>query len=149
MILAPLSEMPQYFALHSQLKSLFDYLSRHDLSVVPAGRVELDGERLFINVSDVQLKTKEEQNIEVHRAYIDVHIPLSGDEIIGWKSLKNIGKKVPISSDETADFSLFDEPADEYFTVHPGQFFICFPDDGHAPVIGEGKLRKLIVKIKI
>ena len=141
--------MPRYFALHPQMRKLFDYLSRHDLSVVPAGRIELDGDRLFINVSDVDLKSKEEQKLEVHRAYIDVHVPLSGDEIIGWSSLKDIPEQSDDPFDETADFALYSAPANEYFTVRPGQFFICHPDDAHAPIIGEGKLRKLIVKIKI
>jgi beta-galactosidase beta subunit len=33
--------------------------------------------------------------------------------------------------------------------LHPGQFGIYFPDDVHAPMIGEGRIRKLIMKVKV
>ena len=31
----------------------------------------------------------------------------------------------------------------------PGQFVIVYPEDPHAPVIGSGKIRKLIAKVKL
>ena len=34
-----------------------------------------------------------------------------------------------------------------YYTLLPGQFTVLFPDDGHAPMVGEGHVRKIIVKV--
>ena len=31
----------------------------------------------------------------------------------------------------------------------PGQVAVFFPEDAHAPIIGEGKIRKMIGKVKI
>jgi beta-galactosidase beta subunit len=34
-----------------------------------------------------------------------------------------------------------------YFDLHVGQMAIFLPEDGHAPMIGEGKIKKCIVKV--
>lgn len=54
-----------------------------------------------------------------------------------------------IQYDEDKDFAFYQQLADQYIHIKPGQFAICFPEDGHAPLIGIGKQRKLIAKILI
>lgn len=148
MILDTLSNAPRYYALHSLFQQLFDYVSTHDLSAVPAGRITLDGDRLFINVNDSQLLTPEEQKLEVHRRYIDVHFPLSCAERVGWTPLEHLGESdAPFN--EESDFAVYSRPADTYVTLQPGQFCIVWPEDAHAPIIGEGKIRKLVAKVLI
>ena len=39
--------------------------------------------------------------------------------------------------------------AQTYLTIRPGEFVIVWPEDAHAPIIGEGTLRKLIAKVLI
>ena len=130
MILDELSRLRAYSSLHPRFALLADYLEQHDLTNAPAGRIEIDGEALFINVDDAEMRPREAQIHEVHRRYIDVHFPLSGTETCGWSPLSSL--TTPL-----------------YFTVQPGQFYICFPDDAHAPIIGEGALRKLVAKVRI
>ena len=36
-----------------------------------------------------------------------------------------------------------------YTKIYPGQFAVYFPEDGHAPGIGEGSIRKIIVKVQV
>ncbi len=148
MILANLSCSARIEGLHPCFKQLFDYVKNHDLSQVAAGRIELDGDNLFINVCDATLTTREAQKLEVHEAYIDVHFPLSGEEVIGWSSLSALGAPDAPFNHES-DCALYTVPAGTYFTVHPGEFFVAYPEDAHAPVIGKGALRKLIAKVKI
>ena len=140
MILSSLSESARIEVLHPLLKTLFDYVKSNDLSAVPAGRIEILGNDLFINVADAELLSADSQKLEVHQAYLDVHIPLSGDEIIGWRALP---------FDVEADYALYSSPASTYVTVRPGEFLIVYPEDAHAPIIGRGKLRKLIAKVKL
>ena len=73
MILQSLQASERTETLHPLLKQLFDYVKSHDLTQVPAGRITLDGEKLFINVADATLVEAENQKLEVHRRYIDVH----------------------------------------------------------------------------
>lgn len=148
MILAKLKDSKRIESLHPFFHTLFEYVKTNDLSSVPTGRIELEGDQLFINVVDATLMTEEAQKLEVHRAYIDVHIPLGGEEIIGWKGLSDTGiSEAPF--DEDNDFALYAEPASTYIKVLPGDFLIVYPEDAHAPIIGQGKLRKLIAKVKL
>lgn len=148
MILASLNESARYEALHPLFKQLFAYVRTHDMNNVPTGRITLDGERLFINVVDANLTAQESQKLEVHRQYIDVHFPLSGTEMCGWTPLEKLGKSdAPFN--EEADFAVYSQPAETYFTAQPGEFYIVWPEDAHAPAIGTGSLRKLIAKVLI
>lgn len=148
MILANLSDSARYEALHPLFKKVFDYIREHDFTTIPTGRIELDGSALFINVCDVQLVKAEEQKLEVHRKYIDIHVPVSGEETIGWKHLSDCGdSEAPF--DEDGDFALYAEPASALVNVKPGEFLVVYPEDAHAPLIGSGSRRKLIAKVML
>lgn len=149
MILSSLHDSERIAALHPLFETLFDYVRTHDLNAEPAGRITIDGERLFINVNDATLRTADEQKLEVHRRYIDVHFPLSGDEIVGWRALHTLDAPSEALFDEANDFALFALPATTYFTAHPGEFYVMYPEDAHAPIIGEGVLHKAIAKVLI
>jgi beta-galactosidase beta subunit len=47
------------------------------------------------------------------------------------------------------DMALYSDTPSLFIDLLPGQFAIIYPEDPHAPIIGEGKIRKLIAKIKI
>ena len=149
MILNHLNDSDRVAGLHPLLPRLFDYVKTHDLSAVPAGRIELCGDDLFINVADATLVLPEAQKLEVHRAYMDVHIPLSGVEIVGCRPLSDIDVEPDAPFDEEKDFALYSAYAKSYFNVHPGEFLIFYPEDAHAPIIGKGTLRKLIAKVRL
>ena len=55
MILSSISDAKRYFCVHPLLKDLFEYLQHNDLSEASAGRIEIHGEDLFINVAEPQL----------------------------------------------------------------------------------------------
>lgn len=149
MIIASLKNTARVEHLHPLFKQLFDYMRSHDLSQVTAGRLTLSGDDLYINVADATLRSETEQKLEVHRKYIDVHFPLSGDERIGWRELQTLSCESDAPFDETNDFALYAAPASVYFTLHAGELCIVYPEDAHAPIIGKGTLRKAIAKVRI
>ena len=61
MILANMTDAARYYGMHPLLRKLFDYVRTHDLSRVPAGRVTIQGDDLFINVTDATLLPREER----------------------------------------------------------------------------------------
>ena len=149
MILLKIKDSERIETLHPQFKWLFDYIKSHDFNETPAGRIELDGNNLFINVDEPQLRTKEEQKLEVHQKYIDIHFPLSCTEIIGWKALSDIKSTPDQPFNVEKDFAFYSEPASTYVEVHPGECLVLYPEDAHAPIIGKGNMRKLVAKIKL
>lgn len=134
--------------LNPLLKQLFDYVKSHDLLHTACGRIELDGDNLFINNSEPTCLRADQQVLEVHRKYIDVHILLEGKETIGWKALEDLEQEVQ-AYDEEKECALYADRPTTYIDLLPGQFAIVFPEDPHAPIIGKGKIRKLIGKIKV
>lgn len=149
MIIGSLNNTERIEQLHPLFKQLFDYVRTHDLTQLPAGRLTLSGDDLFINVADATLKTPQDQKLEVHRAYLDVHFPLSGPETIGWSELSTLTIPSDAPFDAAGDYALYSCPASVYFTLHPGEFCIVYPEDAHAPIIGEGSLRKAIAKVRL
>ena len=148
MILGTLSESARIESLHPAFKKAFDYIKSHDLLNAPLERITLDGEALFINNSAPTPRSQEEQVLEVHRRYLDIHVLLSGTERIGWKPLADLtNPEAPFN--EADDYQTFAEPATTYFDMLPGQFLIVYPEDAHAPIIGTTPIRKLVVKVEI
>ena len=49
MIHGKLSDSGRIESLHPSMKVLFDYVKSHDFSTIPLGRIEIDGDNLFIN----------------------------------------------------------------------------------------------------
>ena len=153
MIQCTLADAGRYATLSPRLKTLFDFLKTHDLRQMPLGRIEVDGDAVFINNVECDLISHEEQKLEVHRRYIDVHFPLSSAEDFGWRHLSTLGES-DAPFDETNDFALYTAPADKWFTLCPGEFCMVWPDDAHAPVVkpadsAGSDIRKLVAKIRI
>ena len=124
MLLSTLAQSARAERLHPLFKKLFDYVKTHDLTKVPAGRIVLQGEELFINVDDATLRSREEQKLEVHRRYIDVHFPLRGVETVGWRSLETLTEASDAPIDAEKGFALYTASAASYFEVQPGSFSI-------------------------
>ena len=148
MIVSNLQNSQRIEGLHPMFGLLFSYVKTHDLLHADLGRIEIDGERLFINNVNPECVASDEQVLELHHDYIDVHILLEGAETIGWKALEDLQNEVKAYSNEE-ECALYSDRPTTYVNLLPGQFVIVYPEDPHAPVIGHGKIRKLIAKVKL
>lgn len=90
MIVSNLQNSQRIEGLHPMFGLLFSYVKTHDLLHADLGRIEIDGERLFINNVNPECVASDEQVLELHHDYIDVHILLEGAETIGWKALEDL-----------------------------------------------------------
>ncbi len=148
MIVSNLNNTERIESLHPLFKKLFDYVKSHDILNTACGRIDIDGDNLYINNVNPECIPAEKQVLEVHREYIDVQILLEGKETIGWKALEDSKDEVkPYQQD--GDCALYSDTPTSWINLEPGQFAIFFPEDAHAPVIGEGKIRKMIAKVKL
>ncbi len=148
MILDKLENSGKYEHLHPLFKEAFDYLKSIDFSKAEPTKTELKGKDLFVMVSDSELRAADKAKPETHNKYIDIQLPISRPETFGWKARQDLSH--PIGNfDEEKDIQFFDDKTETQITVLPGNFLIFFPEDGHAPCIGEGQVRKVVVKIKI
>lgn len=148
MIVSNLQNSQRVESLHPLFKPLFDYVKSHDLLHAELGRIELKGDELFINNVNPACVQAEEQVLELHRDYIDIHILLEGTETIGWKALEDLQEEVKAYEKE-GDCALYKDTPTTFIHLQPAQFVIVYPEDPHAPIIGKGKIRKLIAKVKL
>ena len=72
----------------------------------------------------------------------------TGQETIGWKAVETLEHQAQAYQKE-GDCALYSDRPTLFATLQPGEFAIVYPEDPHAPVIGEGKIRKLIGKVKL
>lgn len=148
MIVTNLNNTERIEALHPLFKKLFDYVKTNDILNTPCGRIDIDGDNLYINNVNPECIPAEKQVLEVHRDYIDVQILFEGKETIGWKALEDSKEEVKPYEKE-GDCALYSDTPTTWINLVPGQIAIFFPEDAHAPVIGEGKIRKMIGKVKL
>lgn len=148
MVVSNLHNSKRIEMLHPLFPKLFDYVKSHDLLNAELGRIEIDGDNLFINNVNPTCMARDNQILELHHDYIDVHILLEGKETIGWKATEDLKEETKPYSKE-GDCALYSDKPTTYVDINPGEFVLVYPEDAHAPVIGEGKIRKLIAKVKI
>lgn len=148
MILSTLADSERIEPLHPSFDDFFDYVKKHDLLHAPLGRIELDGDDLFINNCEAEAVSAGSQRLEAHKEYIDIHLLLEGSEQIGWKPLRDVtDEQQPY--DAATDCALYADRPTSWATLRPGDFFIAFPEDAHMPLVGTGRIRKLIGKVKV
>lgn len=146
MVLDKLENFGEYISLNPNFAKVLEFLQNGNLHDLPLGRNEICGDIVFANVVEVKPKSKSEAPIETHRKYIDVHVPLSGNEIIGYTPLAELPFAEFVEADDAALYPVSLQARD-YFNVKKGEFAIFFPQDGHAPAITEVPLKKIIVKV--
>ncbi|WP_165040233.1 YhcH/YjgK/YiaL family protein [Dysgonomonas sp. ZJ709] len=148
MIVGSLKDTERYEDIHPLFKTVFDFLRNTDFLKSEVGTIELQGKDAFAIISDSDLRNKELAKPEAHNRYLDIQLPISKAETFGWKYRLDLNEECEPFNDER-DIQFFEDKVETYFSVSPGDFVIFFPEDGHAPCIGEGKIRKVVVKIKI
>ncbi len=149
MILDTLDHSARYASLHPRLARAFELIASTDWTALEPGIHELEGRDIFVNVMERELKLKADAKLEIHDAYIDIQVLVRGErEAFGW-SPRAVLREPIAPFDAEADIQLFDDEPQTYYTLLPGQFTILLPEDGHAPMVGEGAVRKIIVKVRI
>lgn len=138
----------RYEKINPYFKEAFDYIKQSDLDKIVAGKTVLKENSLIVNCNLSKLKTKDEARLEAHNRYIDIQLPISCEEIFGWKSRNNC-KNILVPMDFEKDIEFYDEKPSTYFTIQAGEFAIFFPEDAHAPQIGQGFIKKIIIKILV
>ena len=147
MILDTLDRLEKYEYLSPLMDKVTDFFRNTDLSALEIGRIVLQGDDLFVNVNRQDAQTREQAPIEAHKEYIDIQVPISADEEMGFISAAYLpAPSVPYSAQK--DVAFYPGLCDTYLNVKKGMFTVFFPGEGHAPAITKNGILKLIVKIR-
>lgn len=149
MIVDTIRNAPKYFSAHPLFAKAFEYISQTDLVNATDGKGDIADGLKFI-FSNAPGKTKETSlaKFECHNKNIDIQLCIDGVETIGWKPRERC--VIPNGEyNSEKDVQFYHDAPDTFFQLTNGQFAIFFPEDVHAPMIGEGNIRKLVIKVRI
>lgn len=146
MVIDKLENLERYVPLHPLFAETVAFLKTTDLRTHEAGKVVLKEGELMVNFADACPKTKEEALLETHNDFIDIQIPLSGVEVMGYTPRTDLPEA---AYNAEKDITFYEGLATNYLTVKPGMFTIFFPEDAHAPGITPDGVRKVIVKVRV
>ncbi|MES2807268.1 MAG: YhcH/YjgK/YiaL family protein [Bacteroidota bacterium] len=149
MIIDTLANAARYYGLHKNFKTAFEYLNSTNLAALEVGIIEVaDGVKVIVSNDAGKAIEDTYGRFECHNQNIDIQVVIRGHETMGWKPRKDCHSVEKPYNDEK-DYMFFNDKPDTYFSLIDGQFVIFFPEDVHAPMIGEGLIKKLVVKVRI
>ncbi len=146
MVVDKLENLEKYVSLNPLFAQAVEFLKSTDLDAHEIGKITLKEGELMVNFSQTQPKTKEEAKLETHNQFIDIQIPLSGVEVMGYTPRTDLPEE---EYNAEKDITFYKGLAKDYLTITPGMFAIFFPQDGHAPGVTSDGVKKVIVKVRV
>ncbi len=152
MLATDLRHMEHQIAMTPSMRTAIDFLKRADLGGLAAGKVEIDGQRVFATVQRYETAAAGTPKFEHHAAYIDVQVIVSGEEMIGWAPAELMTVTEAYSAERDICFGTI--PAGKWTPVHlqAGQLAVFYPEDAHAPKLAAGassSVLKIVVKVAV
>ena len=149
MIIDTLANASKYFSLHPSFAKAFDYINQNNVATLADGIYETpEGLKVIVNTGMGKTAEASLAKFECHDKNIDIQLCVKGLETIAWKPrekcLKPNGEYNP-----EKDVRFFSDAPDMSFQLTDGQFAVFFPEDVHAPMIGDGEIKKVVIKVKI
>jgi biofilm protein TabA len=149
MIIDTLNNASKYTGLNPLFAKAFDFINQNDVATLENGVIQIeDGLKVIVSTANGKTAEASLAKFECHDKNIDIQVCLKGLETIAWKPRE---KCVTPNGDYNPekDVRFFSDAPDMFFQLTDGQFAIFFPEDVHAPMIGEGEIKKLVFKVKI
>jgi len=149
MIIDTLANASKYTSLHPLFAKAFEYINQNDIANLPDGVSEIsEGLKLIVATGNGKTVEASLAKFECHDKNIDIQVCVKGLETIAWKPRE----KCVVPNGEynpEKDVRFFSDAPDMSFQLTDGQFAIFYPEDVHAPMIGDGEIKKLVFKVKI
>ena len=152
MILDHIKNTSCYAGIHSGIAKALEEMVKYTPDNYPGGRVELDGDNLFLLLNTYETHSPEGALCEAHQKYIDVMYMVEGEEIIYVKPTDRLCAVTQAYNPEI-DALLAQTDSDATpVRLTAGSFIVLFPQDAHSPACygkEPQKVKKIIGKVKI
>lgn len=147
MIIDTMDNLAKYEAVNPLFKDVVEFIKNNNLAKMEAGKHEIKGKDLFVNITTAKGKAPDEAVLETHKKMIDIQIPLDAPETYGYTPLCRLPEAEYNAEKDITKYG--DLMAESFVDCQPGMFAIFFPQDGHAPCISMApEIKKAIFKVK-
>ncbi len=147
MIVDTLDHLSLYASLNPLFGEVVKFIQEHDLGKLENGKHPIRGKELFVNITDAEGKDDDGATFETHRRMLDIQIPLDNNESYGYMPAAQLPETAYNEEKDVAKYPGVASPT--IVNCKPGEFAIFFPQDGHKPCIGKGKIHKAIFKVSV
>lgn len=137
----------------AKLKSAIDYVKNNINNNTPVGRYEIDGDNIFVLISEGPSRFIQDALPEFHHKYIDIQIVLDGQE---GMAVATLPPHTTVTDDRLAnnDIAFVETPAEETtFVLQQDDFVIFYPKEVHKPLCAVNDkiatIRKAVVKVAV
>jgi YhcH/YjgK/YiaL family protein len=148
MIYDVLDNSQLYEGIHKSLKTALAFLRSNDLAAMRVGRIDLEGDSIYVLVQEYMTKPTDQGKWEAHKRYIDVQYLMSGSERVGFTNIETM--KLGTYNPER-DFQPMTGDG-QMIELSAGSFLILFPQDAHMPGLemnSSSFVKKVVVKCLI
>jgi YhcH/YjgK/YiaL family protein len=143
-------DLEKFKNIHPRFGEAFEFLKKAVNEEYKDGNYEIDGKNIYAFISSYETKTESEVQFEAHNKYIDIQCVVSGTEVIGFESEKEVTLTQDYKDGNDICFYALNENYDK-IALKKGEFVIIMTDELHAPCLSvENKpenVRKIVVKI--
>jgi biofilm protein TabA len=152
MIVIDLAHSEHQVPMTPALRKAIAFLRRQDLSGLPDGKAEIDGDRVYAIIQRYETIRTDAPKFEFHRKYIDVQFIVSGEETIGWAPVESMTVTEAYNGDKDICFGKVSSGKWTPVRLHAGQLSVLWPEDAHAPKLASNApspVMKIVVKVSI
>ena len=149
MIYTDKKQIRQYLGMDKNLDTAIRYIAEHKMEELNDGRNEIEGDRVFVNRFRYETLPETETLFESHLAYVDIHLVLEGNEIIGVTPVDDL--TVTRTDLEADQVDCFGEIAVK-LPLESSKILILFPREAHMVKITDqarSHVEKAVVKVKM
>lgn len=130
------------------VRQCIDFACRNSLQAKAAGRYDIDGDEIYVAISEYQTASSETKAWEAHREYVDLQLVIQGEELVEVSPLSKMscGEYIP-----QRDFLPCNGSAEKKVLLRKGVGLILFPEDGHKPGVQNERpqqVKKAVFKIR-
>lgn len=135
--------------LEEKILKCLDFARENNMGQMENGSYPVDGDKVYVNIASYETMPAEERKWEAHKKYVDIHYVLDGTEQIDLNFIDSMEQGVYVEPD---DFLPLEGEKNASVVMGPGDYLVCFPEDGHKPGVMTDKpchIKKGIFKVKI
>lgn len=150
MIFDNLSNLDRYRGLSKNLDCGITFLQSADLSALPQGRIEIQGDDIYANHFFYTTAPFSVENLfEDHQKYLDLHVILDGKECFAISPVEDLEF---VEFREREDSTMYRGMPKDEVSLSKGLFLLVYPKEAHLPkLLNEhpSEVDKLVLKIAL
>lgn len=137
--------------LPAELRQAIEHVKQHVTAQTPLGKHDIDGNNVFMLVSEDSTQPIAERQAEFHQRYLDIQIVMRGQEGMTFSCLPAGEPHTDWLAEKDIAF-LAQGVQEKTLVLSEGDFVVFYPGEVHKPLCAVGKpdtVRKVVVKMRV